>query len=282
MFELKLENTNGKIVNIDDEINYSVLSVTGLNPPSASLFLSKSPNRKGVKYNGSTLNERIVVMSIKLLGDVEANRNALYEWVDTGNYIKIYYRNDTKNVYCEGYVEECEVDLFTDNEVFNISITCPNPYWNELHEIVTDISSLLKQFTFPFAIDEPIPLSTIRDDNITHVINYGAETGCKITIKCLEDVNNLAIYNANDVTKQIKINTTLLKDWVVLIDTTSSPKTIKAIKPDGTTENLLKYTDYNTTWFTLRKGVNSFGYSVDTPVSGVSVSVSFTNKYLGV
>ena len=282
MFELKLENANGNIVNIDDEINYSVINITGLNPPSASLFLNKSPNRKGAKYNGSTLNERVVVITIKLLGDVEANRNALYDWVDTENYIKVHYRNDHKNVYCEGYVEECEFDPFTDNETMNVAITCADPYWKELQDISNEISSLLKQFTLPFSINDPIPFSQIRTDNSTNIFNYGAETGCKIIIKCLEDINNLVIYNAKDLTKRIEINTTLLKDWIVEIDTTSSPKTIRAIKPDGTTENLLKYTGKNTTWFTLKKGVNTFGYSAEPSNTSIEVKISFTNKYLGV
>lgn len=281
MFELKLENANGNIVNIDDEINYSVINITGLNPPAASLFLSKSPNRKGAKHNGSTLNERVVVISIKLLGDVEANRNALYNWVDTEQYIKIRYRNDTKNVYCEGHVEECDFDVFTDNEIVNVAITCADPYWSDLQEIVTDISSVLKQFTFPFSINNPIPFSTIKSDNTTTIFNSGAETGCKIKIKCLGDVKNFVIYNAKDTTQQIKINTTLLKDWVVEIDTTSSPKTIKAIKADGTIENLLKYTGNNTKWLTLKKGANWFSYSADNLIN-VEVSIIFTNKYLGV
>ena len=281
MFELKLENASGNIVNIDDEIKYSVVSVTGLNPPSASLFLSKSPNRKGARHNGSTLNERHVVITIKLLGDVEANRNALYDWIDTEQYIKIRYRNDTKNVYCEGYVEECDFDGFNDNEVVNVAITCANPYWSDLQEIVTDISSVLKQFTFPFSISTPVAFSTIKSDTTTKIFNSGAETGCRITIKCLGDVNNFVIYNAKDTTQQIKINTTLKKDWIVEIDTNASPKTIKAIKTDGTTENLLKYTGGNTTWLTLKKGVNWFSYSSDNLLN-VEVNVGFTNKYLGV
>lgn len=282
MLELKLENANGNVVDIDDEINYSIVNITGLNPPSASLFISKSPNRKGAKYNGSTLNERVVVISIKLLGDVEANRNTLYEWIDTEQYVKIRYRNEHKNVYCEGYVEECLFDPFSNDEVVEVAITCADPYWKELQEIVADISSILKEFTLPFSITTPIPFSTIRTDNTTSVLNYGAETGCKIIIKCLDDVKNFAIYKTDDLTKQFKINTTLLKDWIVEIDSTSSPKTIRAIKTDGTTENLLKYTGGNTTWFTLKKGVNNFSYSSDTPVSNVEVKIKFTNKYLGV
>ena len=125
MFELKLENSNGAIVNINDEVNYVVLSASGLNPPSASLFTSKSPNRKGLRHNGSTLDERNITIKIKLLGDIENSRIALYEWCNTEQYVKVHFKNNSKEVYCEGYVEDCEVDQFTDSEIVELAILCP-------------------------------------------------------------------------------------------------------------------------------------------------------------
>lgn len=282
MKELWLEDANQNKVNIDDGIKYMILEVSGLNPPSASLFTSKSPNRKGSKYNGSTLDERNIVVTIKILGDVEVNRNALYQWIDTEQYIKILYRNDVKNVYCEGHVVDCEIDMFSSNEIIKLAITCENPYWKDLQEINKEITSVLKQFTFPFAISEPIPFSSLLSSNTTSIFNSGAETGLKITIKCLEDVNKLVVYNPNNTSERFELNTTLLKDWVVVIDTDNSPKTVKAYKPDGSVENLLKYTNNNITWFMLKKGINWLGYTSDTDLSNLEIRVSFVNKYLGV
>ena len=122
MFGLQLENINSNIVDLNDSVRYQVIGVTGLNPPSAEIFTSKSPNRKGLKYNGSTLNERNVVISIRLLGDIELNRNFLYTWIDTENYTKIRYQKGLKNVYCEGYVQDCDIDLFTENEIVEFEV----------------------------------------------------------------------------------------------------------------------------------------------------------------
>ena len=282
MFELYLENENANIVNINDNINYVVISAEGLTPPSASIFTAKSPNRKGVKYNGSTLNERNIVITIKLLGDIEANRNALYAWVDTEQYCKIRYKNGIKNVYCEGHIQDCPIELFTDNEVVNLAILCENPYWHDLQEIKAEISAFVKQFVFPFAIDENgIPLSTIRDTNTTNVFYVGAETGVKINIKCKGDVENLVLYNARNVAEKFEIATTLLSGWVVVIDTENSPKTIKAYKEDGTVENLLRYVK-NPTWFTLKKGNNTFSYTTANGNENAEITIGFTTKYSGV
>lgn len=283
MFRLELENEFNNIVNIDDGIRYIITNVSGLNPPSASIFTSKSPNRKGVKYNGSTLNERHIVISIKLLGNVEANRNYLYNWISTEQYTKVRFENDTKRIYCEGHVEECEVDIFTDNEIINVAIICESPYWKDLQEISVEMGMILKQFTFTFAIDkEGIPFSTIKDDNSTSIFNYGAETGVVIRIHCNNEIQNINIFNVNDLTQQFQLNHTFNMNEIIEIDTESSPKTCKLIKTDGTTESILKYVGHNPTWFTLKRGANVFSYTTDSEVTDLDISINYTNKYSGV
>ncbi len=283
MYSLKLENSSGNIVNINDETRYVIVDISGLNPPPASLFLGKSPNRKGAKKNGSTLDERNIVIQIKLLGDVEYNRNALYSWVDTEQELKIYYQNGVKNVYCEGTVTDCDFSLFTESQIVSVAITCPNPYLKELSAIQTEISALLKQFTIPFAIDAGgVPFSTIRENNATNIFNSGAETGVIITIKCNGTVENLSIFDANDTTRIFTIKTTLLENWIVIIDTESSPKTVKLYKPDGTVENLMKRLAASPTWFTLKKGNNRFGYLADSGIADAEITFAYENKYLGV
>ena len=284
MFEFKLENESGNIVDINDNINYIVIPpVSGLTPPSASLFTSKSPNRKGSKYNGSTLNERSIVITVKILGDVEENRNALYAWIDTEQYVKVYYRNGVKNVYCEGYVEECDIDLFTDNEVISLAIICPDPYWKDLRDISIDISELKKQFVFPFAIDsEGVPLSTISTLAENSIYYEGAETGIKIAAFFREETTDFAITDVKDATRTFKLKRTFEANELLIIDTESSPKTCKVVKTDGTTENALKYVEGKPTWFTLKKGYNYFSYSANPTIDNVDVTIAFTNKYLGV
>ncbi len=283
MFSLKLENENKNIVNINDELRYVVLSVSGLNPPSASIFTSKSPNRKGVKYNGSTLNERNIVLSIKILGDIETNRNVLYDWIDTENYVKVHYQNGVKNVYCEGHIQDCDIDFFTNNEIINLAIICENPYWKDLNEISTEISTILLQFTFPFAIDKSgIPFSSSGSNNTTNIFNGGNEVGINISVKCNGSVTNLSIYDANNSNRKFKIIKTFNKNEVIEINTEESPKTCKLYKTDGTIENILKYVEANPTWFTLKRGNNLFAYSADSGAENVTITIKFTNQYLGV
>lgn len=283
MFELRLENINENIVDLNDGVRYEVISVSGLNPPSASLFTSKSPNRKGLKHHGSTLNERVVVIQIKLLGNVEESRNALYMWTEPEQYAKIYYQNGVKSVYCEGYVEACEVDMFSDNEVMNVEILCGDPYLKDMQEMLVEISNFLSQFVFPFAIESAgIPFSTLKESNVTSVVNAGAETGVQFLIRCTEPITSLVIFDADNTTRQFKINRSFDASWQIIIDTEGSPKTCKAIGPDGSVENILRYVSGSPTWFNLKKGNNRFGYLANNGAAAVEMTIRFTNKYMGV
>lgn len=287
MFDLFLENDKANKVNINDGINYLVTHISGLNPPSASLFLSKSPNNKGSKHNGSTLTERNLVITIKILGDIETNRNALYEWIDTEQYCKVHYRNGKKSVYCEGYVQDCPIEFFTKNEVVSLAIICPNPYWRELQDIQKDVSRLLKQFVMPFAISSAgVPFSTIRESQTATFYYAGGETGIRATLKCSGEVKNPVIFDASAVDAlalTFRINTTLHEGETVVIDTEASPKTCKLYKADGSVVNIMKYVGANPTWFTLKKGIAVFGFSADDGTeANAELTIGYTNKFLGV
>lgn len=284
MIKLELENESKNVINIDDDVNYQLISATGFTSPSAEIFRSKSPNKKGSKYNGSTLNERYITLVIKILGDVEVNRNKLYAWIDSEQYVKINYQNKLKNVYCEGYIEESDIPMFDDNETIIVNLVCPDPYWKDLESIYTDISKLVSEFTFPFAIDkEGIPFSTILSDNQTNVFNAGNETGIMIQAIFSGNVTGLKIFNGNDISQYIKFKNSLTFNEGDLLDinTDSSPKTITRIKADGTKENILKYVDGRPYWFTLKKGNNVFGYECNDETL-VDLKIMFNNKYLGV
>lgn len=281
MFELSFENSDGKVVNINDGKNYVVVDFEGFDPPSASLYTSKSPNRKGSKKNGSTLEERSLIFQIKLQGDIEANRNALYEWTATETELKIYYKNGAKSVYCEGTVTDCDVPVCTDNEIMTVAITCTDPFLKDLQEIATEISNIIKLFTFPFAIDKVgIPFSTVRENNRTNIYNGGAETGLIIRVRALAEVSNIHLYDANDATRTFKINMTLQKNELVVIDTERSPRTVKLTRANGRVENILRYVGHNPTWFQLKRGHNVFAFTAS-DLSSVEVTFSFTNKHLG-
>ncbi len=286
MFTLKVETSTGNIITLtQDESNYQVYEIDGLNPPEAQINTSSMAGVDGSKFNSAVLRERNIVLYIKIRGDVETNRLKIYQYFRTKEYCKLYYQNGSRNVYIEGYVESFPVSPFSNNEVAQISILCPNPYFKDLTEIVNDISKVIKKFTFPFSIeiDNPIPFSEIELEKVTNVVNTSeSETGLIIETVFLGKVDKFEIRNT--VTGEVFIlNYSFQEDDQLTINCNKGNKSVRLIR-GGKETNLIPYIQKGSTFFQLRIGDNNFSYLADEGKSDQLVSIQFKhyNVYRGV
>lgn len=196
MFTLKIENIKNNILELtQNESDFQIVNISGLNPSNAQINRSTVAGLDGSRFNSSKLEERNIVITLKLNGDIAQNRIRLYSYFNTKQWCKLYYQNELRNVYIEGWVETVEVDLFTNSETMQISIVCPNPYFKALDEIITDVSKVIEMFTFPFAIDleltpttgDILPLAELKEQllaltsyletSTTYPNNFGITTG---------------------------------------------------------------------------------------------------------
>lgn len=282
MFVCKVENTRNQILTLtQNEENYQIINIMGLTPPSAQINTSKIAGQDGSKFNSSTLNERNIVITVKLNGDVEHNRINLYSFFRNKEWCKFYYKNGTRNVYIEGYVESLDGDLFTDNETMQISILCPNPYFKDIDEIIDDISKALATFEFPFAIDEgdPIPISTIDTSRITNVYNNSeSETGLIIEIDLLNSANKIQINNI--ITGEIFVlNYAFLENDKIIIDTNKGNKSVSLVR-NAVTTNLFTAMRKGSSFFQLNIGDNFFSYLVDEGTNDDAIHIVFKHYTL--
>lgn len=277
MFTCKIENIKNVILTLtQNESNFQVYDIQGLNPPKAQINSAKVAGMDGSKFNSSKLEERNIVIYIKLNGDIEKNRLYLYSFFPTKEWCKFYYKNGSRDVYIEGYVETCEVTPFTNNEIMQVSIVCPYPYFKAMEEIVDDISKALAAFEFPFAIniDDPISFSTIDTSKVTNVYNDSeSETGVIIDIDVLGNVNSLQIKNVS-TGETFGLNYNFLENDKVIIDTNKGKKSIKLIR-NGIESNLFTSIVKGSTFFQLSIGDNFFSYLVDNGVNDELVHIAF-------
>jgi hypothetical protein len=284
MFELKIENEKKQILTLSqNESNYQIISITGLNPPKATINTIKSANKDGSSFNSSFLEERNIVLTVGIVGDVAKNRLKLYEFLGSGSYCKIYYNNGLRDVYCEGHIEQIETDLFAMLQQVQISILCEDPFLYALNQIYVDISKLFRNFEFPFSIgSEGKEISIININRRTEILNLGEPTGIEIKLFINNDVtvSNPVIYNANSG-EFFKLKTELNKGDVILINTNKGKKSIKKIV-DGIEQNIINSLESGSTWFLLNTGLNVFTYSADTNQSLLFVEFNYNVVYKGV
>lgn len=265
MFECKIENTKNNVLKLtQNESDFQVYDIQGLNPPKAQINVSKVAGMDGSKFNSSKLAERNIVIYIKLNGNVEANRIYLYSFFNTKEWCRFYYKNGARSVYIEGFVETVEVTSFTNNEVMQVSILCPSPYFKAASEIIDDVSKAIAKFKFPFSINvnNPIVFSTIDNTRITDVYNNSeTESGVIIEVDVRGTVNSLQIKNTQTGEK-ITLNYEFIKHDKIIINTNKGDKSIKLIR-NGVESNIFTSIQKGSTFFQLSIGDNYFSYIVN-------------------
>jgi predicted phage tail component-like protein len=264
LFTLTVENKRGDRYQLTHNQNVVVTGVSGLTPPAATVNLSNVVNDDGSVFNSSKVNERNLVINLRLLHDVEQQRQLLYRFFQTKQYCKIYYKNSNRDVYIEGYVEAIEGDLFTKSQQLQISIICPKPFFKGLNDIYYNMSAVIGLFEFPFSIPaEGVEFSRIEKSIVASVFNSGdVETGLKFEFRAKGTVINPIVYSVADPSQYFKINIAMQNSDVIKVNTNKGEKSVTLTR-EGVTTNIMNLIDRNNKWFILDVGENQFTYTCD-------------------
>ena len=278
MYSLTIENKSGQQIALSSEKNVVITGIEGLAPPAATITTSVVSMHDGAKFNNSRVEPRNIVIHLRLTNDVEKTRILLYKYFRIKQWCKIYYANDHRRVYCEGYVESFENDRFALSNEVQISIICPVPWFKEIDEIVFNMSELTSAFEFPFAIDAiGVEFSSLSENVLTPVINSGdVETGLILELSSTNEVVNPRIYNA-DTHEMIGLNFTMLAGDLIRISTVKGEKYVRLLR-DGVETNIINYLMKSPTWFQVPVGETPFTY--DCTVGRESFSVKFIGRNL--
>lgn len=287
MFTAKIENSSGNVLTLTgNEPVYQVIDITGLNSPNAQINTTTIVGLDGAVFNSSKLETRNLVLTIKINGNVETNRLLLYSYFRTKDWCKFYYSNNSLDVSIEGYVESVECNLFTNNEIAQISILCPYPYFRSLSEVIEDSSNVLKMFVFPFSINigEPIIISNLDSETGVAVYNGSeSETGVVVYLDFHNSASSIEIKNV--ITgDDFEINYSFLENDTVIINTNKGKKSITLLR-NGVISNIFSALQAGSVFFQLLPGVNNFQYLVNgsaTNNDDVTITFRYYNIYRGV
>lgn len=285
MYTARIQNKAGEILTLSgNETEFQVVSITGLSQAPAQINLTPMAGIDGARFNTSKIQTRNIVFTFRIRGNAESNRLMLYRFFRTKEICRFYFSNESRRVYTDGYVETAEVDLFAMGQTMQVSVICPNPFFQSEDEQNTELTESVPLFSFPFAINEgePVPLSNISDAG-TLVTNLSeAETGAIFTILFTKDVSVVEIQNAGTGEKLV-LRYSFRAGDTVKVDTHRGRKAVTLTR-SGTIRNLFAAVDIASTFLQLDTGPNYFDYSADGVQydPDVSVSVSYTPEYRGV
>lgn len=283
MFTAKIQNRYGELIELTHNPDYTVVSIDGLAPAAATINTAVMTTADGEFFNSSRVGTRNIVVLVKINGDIERNRLALYRYASPKSSIRFFFKNGSRNVYIDGYVETHEVNLFENGQAAQISIICPQPFFKSIEDANIEFSSIVPQFKFSFGtnFNAPIPFSSVVSAVEKNIVNDGdAETGVIIELHAAGVVENPVIYD-KDTREKFALTFTMNEGDVIRINTNTGEKSVILIR-DGEESNIINYSDMNNDWFKLRYGDNKFTYSCETGYEFLDVKMIFSNKFEGV
>ena len=282
MFEVTVENKNGNTISFVQNSNYAVTSITGLGFPDAQINTSVVGSFDGERFNSSRVAMRNIVMTVAILGDIEANRVALYKVFKSKQWIRFYYKNGLRDVFIDGYIESAPIDLFSQNQEVQISILCPEPYFKKAEEIIDDMNLVISLFYFPFAIEEE-GTTFSQFDEVTEkiVINGGdVENGMTIEMRSVGTVKNPKILN-RDTLEFFGLNFIMESGDLITISTVKGNKTAYLLR-GGQTINIFNYVMKDITWLQLQPGDNVFVFEAESGAEYLEVAFKHRDNFEGV
>lgn len=281
MYTLIAENKYGQQMELTHNEAYVIESIDGIDPPDATINTTKNANADGSVFNSSYVNNRQIIITLAINGPAEANRIQLYRYFKNKYPVKLYYKNGTRDVWIEGYVQKTQIEFFQKKQIAQIVVICPQPYFNGIEDSITDFSTVESLFEFPFAIEEPIEFSRILINEETNVVNGGdIDTGALIELRAVGTVVNPAIYNI-DTNEYFKITVTMAAGDVIKINTVKKEKSVVLIS-QGVTTNLIGSLVYGSTWLQFVPGDNTILIDATTTPENMVARLSIVNRFEGV
>lgn len=280
MYELKVMNSSGFILDLTGNKNYTVYKIDGLAPTKATINTSVNATQDGGKVNSSRVEFKNIVLYITIEGDIETNRLQLYKYFLPKSNVTLHFKNGARDVSISGVVEIIECDLFSKRQIVQVSIICPTPYFKAVDELVSKFSDVTKLFEFPFSIASAgVELSTITT-NVRKTIIYAGdvESGMVIELYAIGDVVNPIVYDAIRRT-HIKLTFSMQQGDKLIINTDN--RSITLVRA-GVETNALGYLYPDSTWLTLAPGDNVFTYACDSGSSNLQLKFTTPILYGGV
>lgn len=119
-----------------------VREISGLDPVKASVNTSPFGSVDGDAYIGSKVGSRNIVLTVGMNPDwddwtYESLRNLLYSYFMPKRPVRlVFYSDDMIPVQITGIVESAEINQFSKDPEFVISVICPDPYFIALEPTI--------------------------------------------------------------------------------------------------------------------------------------------------
>lgn len=229
-----------------------VLNIDGLDPVKASVTTSPYGSVDGTSYTGSSVQNRNIVLTLQPNPNWdtwthEKLRKLLYSYFMPKLLIRlVFYSDDADPVEIYGIVEGVENVMFSKEPTFQISIICPDPYFQALNPtIIAGQNGVVATFDYNGNIESGMLV------NVTHVSGNPTTIGIQLGDP---QITYFGVMATVDSSRYFQMSSIPMQKYVqnVTIGT-------------GVIDNLLSevYLQEGSLWPTLQPGSNEFKIVTD-------------------
>lgn len=227
--------------------------------------------------------------------DIEESRHESYKYFPVRKPVKLYFETDSKTVYLNGYTEENDPGIFSQNEETSITVVCPDPWFYETNDQTVVFSGIEPMFEFPFdnnSLDQKLIIFGEIKDSIVEKFYYRGdiEMGFVAEIEVLGShvKNRIRIINLDKrEVLEISLKTissiaggSLREGDLILISTVPGNKYAWLVR-NGVETDILNAVTKSSDWPKVYEGENTFGYATDSGIEDLWFKISFKVAYGG-
>lgn len=304
MLKLDFISARGDVLPLTDNPLFHITNIDGLTEANTSISAATAGGTDGDTVNNIQATARTIIIDLQPRSgvNVEDFKRQVLKTVKLKQQGALLWTQNDRDVIIAGVVEAAEMPRFTNNVVMQITLHCEQPFWEDVDEIITQISEAISLHYFTsspadmlYFPAEGIPLGEYDTIRTKTFYNDGdVAVGLKITILAHNTVTNPIIYDQNGnyfgVGYTIEsesggagLGTALVSNPLVMqagdnvVITTH--KKGKSVKFNGV-EIFDKIKPYST-WLQLEAGENVFSInSDDESIENMSFSLIYKQRYI--
>lgn len=283
MYTFTVENQYGQVLELTHNDAYAVKSILGLDPPDGIINTVRNAGQDGSVFNSAYMDERVITITLAINYPAEINRINLYKYFKIKYPIKIRYKNGSRNVWIIGYTQSVQIAYFDKKETAQITVRCPDPYFNDDKTTMQEMSNVLALFEFPFDIEETDPVEMSRIElGREQIISNGSDVpiGMKIRIYASGNVVNPQIYNVR-TGEFLRILDTMITGDVIEISTMKGSKSAIRYR-EGVKTSMIGYFAEGSVWLQLLPGENVMSMYAEVGAENLYIDITSTDQYEGV
>lgn len=292
--DLILTNKNGQTLDLLNNDNYFILSACeGLHGLDTDIATAESPYMDGAMIEKVKALPRGISLTFKLVPNIKEAIDFFTSIVKTKQYVTLTETENGKSITIKGVATIPPFTRMSALCQIQLDIYCGQPYWEDIEEVIADISLVIPKLYFPYntgqyftrvdgfnggrvfsVVDTSLQKSFTNDGDV--------EVGMNIKIIAIGEVSNPTIYcsSGNQNGNYMRLNLTLNANDEVEINTVKGNKYIK-INGSETYEGqpVLSYLTFTgNDWLQLETGINNFNISAD-PSNEVYFTISYKRRW---